>query len=135
MCDIQSVTLGLGESWGPRPQGKKANTVFILTDDQDLHLQSLDLPLIKKHLISQGTLHKRHCCTMAICCPSKVSLWTGKLARTPWTTTRRPSFQRNSDRPVNHATQHSNDVLAQKRPSTSSTRKPPTSCTITTTDS
>ncbi|KAL2130068.1 hypothetical protein VTI74DRAFT_6925 [Chaetomium olivicolor] len=44
-------------------------------------MQSLDyLPLIKKHLIDKGTLYKRHYCTTAICCPARVSLWTGKLA-------------------------------------------------------
>lgn len=59
----------------------KPNIVFILTDDQDLHLQSLDyLPLIKKHLIDQGTLYKKHYCTTAVCCPARVSLWTGKQA-------------------------------------------------------
>ena len=60
----------------PRP-----NVVFILTDDQDLHMQSLDyMPLVKKHLLDRGTFYKRHFCTIAICCPSRVSLWTGKTA-------------------------------------------------------
>ncbi|KAK4038052.1 alkaline-phosphatase-like protein [Parachaetomium inaequale] len=73
--------LGLGDSWGPSPQGKRPNIVFVLTDDQDLHMQSLDyLPLIKKNLIDKGTFYKRHYCTTAICCPARVSLWTGKLA-------------------------------------------------------
>jgi len=73
--------LGLSGSWGPGPQGKKPNIVFVLTDDQDLHMQSLDyVPLIKKHLINEGTLYKRHYCTTAICCPARVSLLTGKLA-------------------------------------------------------
>lgn len=59
----------------------RPNIVFILTDDQDLHMQSLDyVPLIKKHLIDQGTLYKRHFCTTAVCCPSRVTLWTGKAA-------------------------------------------------------
>jgi arylsulfatase A-like enzyme len=59
----------------------KPNIVFIITDDQDLHLRSLDyLPYIKKHLIDQGLLYKRHYCTTALCCPSRVSLWTGKQA-------------------------------------------------------
>ncbi|KAL2018715.1 hypothetical protein VTK56DRAFT_421 [Thermocarpiscus australiensis] len=72
--------VGTGLSLAGRP-GKKPNIVFILTDDQDLHLQSLDyLPLIKKNLIDKGTLYKRHYCTTAICCPARVSLWTGKLA-------------------------------------------------------
>lgn len=77
----EQVPLGV-DRLGPIGRGKgKPNIVFILTDDQDLHLQSLDyLPLIKKHLVDQGTFYKRHYCTTAICCPSRVSLWTGKLA-------------------------------------------------------
>lgn len=60
----------------PRP-----NVVFILTDDQDLHMQSLDyMPLVRKHLVDQGTSYNRHFCTTALCCPSRVSLWTGRAA-------------------------------------------------------
>ncbi|KZF19630.1 Arylsulphatase [Xylona heveae TC161] len=60
---------------------KRPNIVFILTDDQDLHLQSLDYqPFLQKHLIDRGTFFRRHYCTIAICCPSRVSLWTGKAA-------------------------------------------------------
>lgn len=71
----------LSHAWAGGTQGKKPNIVFVLTDDQDLHMQSLDyLPLVKKHLTDQGTFYKRHYCTTAICCPSRVSLWTGKLA-------------------------------------------------------
>lgn len=59
----------------------RPNIVFILTDDQDLHMQSLDyMPLVKKHLLDRGTFFKRHFCTTAICCPSRVSLWTGRLS-------------------------------------------------------
>lgn len=65
----------------PNPKKKQPNIVFILTDDQDLHMNSLDyMPLTKKHLIDQGTFYKRHYCTTAICCPSRVSLLTGKQA-------------------------------------------------------
>ncbi|OAA57553.1 arylsulfatase [Niveomyces insectorum RCEF 264] len=61
--------------------GRRPNIVFIITDDQDLHLNSLDyLPYVKKHLRDQGTLYRRHFCTTAVCCPSRVSLWTGKQA-------------------------------------------------------
>jgi hypothetical protein len=57
----------------------RPNIIFILTDDQDLHLQSLNyMPLTQKHLTDQGTFYKRHYCTVAVCCPSRVSLWTGK---------------------------------------------------------
>ncbi|KAF2119488.1 alkaline-phosphatase-like protein [Lophiotrema nucula] len=64
------------EGYSERP-----NIVFILTDDQDLHLNSLDyLPHVQKHLIAEGTSYKKHFCTIALCCPSRVSLWTGKAA-------------------------------------------------------
>lgn len=59
----------------------RPNIVFILTDDQDLHMNSLDyVPRIKKHLIDKGTLYKKHFCTTAICCPARVSILTGKLS-------------------------------------------------------
>ncbi|QSZ31021.1 hypothetical protein DSL72_000582 [Monilinia vaccinii-corymbosi] len=61
--------------------GERPNIVLVSTDDQDLHMQSVDYtPLLKKHIIDQGTFFKRHYCTTAICCPSRVTLWTGKNA-------------------------------------------------------
>ncbi|KAL8820049.1 MAG: hypothetical protein Q9223_001655 [Gallowayella weberi] len=60
---------------------KAPNIVFFLTDDQDLHLNSLHYqPFVKKHLIDQGLTFDRHFCTVALCCPSRVNLWTGKAA-------------------------------------------------------
>lgn len=68
------VPLGAGTSRQP-------NVVFILTDDQDVHLDSLEyMPLVKKHLLDQGTYYRKHYCTTAVCCPSRVTLWTGKAA-------------------------------------------------------
>lgn len=59
----------------------RPNIVFILTDDQDLNMQSLDyMPLLQKHMIDQGTFYKRHYCTTAVCCPARVTLWTGRVA-------------------------------------------------------
>ncbi|XMA11831.1 hypothetical protein WAI453_004622 [Rhynchosporium graminicola] len=64
-----------------RVQDSRPNIVVILTDDQDIHLQSLDyMPLLKKHILDEGTSYTRHYCTTAICCPSRVTLWTGKDA-------------------------------------------------------
>ncbi|EXJ70853.1 arylsulfatase [Cladophialophora psammophila CBS 110553] len=64
-----------------RPSNARPNIVFILTDDQDLHMDSLSyMPRVKEHLIDQGTFFKRHYCTIALCCPSRVSLWTGRAA-------------------------------------------------------
>lgn len=57
------------------------NVVFILTDDQDVHLDSLSYqPLVKKYLIDNGLTFQHHYCTVAICCPSRVNLWTGLAA-------------------------------------------------------
>jgi N-acetylglucosamine-6-sulfatase len=65
----------------PLGPGKRHNIVFILTDDQDLHMDSLDyMPLLRKYIINEGTFYKRHFCSTAICCPSRVTLWTGKYA-------------------------------------------------------
>lgn len=59
----------------------RPNVVFILTDDQDVHLGSLSYqPLLKKYLIDNGLTFQHHYCTVAICCPSRVNLWTGLAA-------------------------------------------------------
>jgi len=60
---------------------KKPNIVFILTDDQDVHMNSLDhMPQVQKYLMREGTSFLRHYCTIALCCPSRVSLLTGMMA-------------------------------------------------------
>ncbi|KAK3073601.1 hypothetical protein LTR53_004700 [Teratosphaeriaceae sp. CCFEE 6253] len=62
----------------PLAASRRPNIVFILSDDQDLHMDSLAyMPLLKKHLTDHGTTYERHFCTNALCCPSRVSLWTG----------------------------------------------------------
>ncbi|KAM0353013.1 hypothetical protein ACHAPU_001899 [Fusarium lateritium] len=60
------------------PNGGKKNIVFILTDDQDAVLDSVSyMPKLKEHIIDQGTSFVNHFTTTAICCPSRVALWTG----------------------------------------------------------
>lgn len=59
-------------------KGKK-NIVFILSDDQDSVLDSVSyMPRLQKHIIEKGKSFVNHFTTTAICCPSRVSLWTGK---------------------------------------------------------
>ncbi|CAG8282083.1 unnamed protein product [Penicillium salamii] len=59
----------------------KPNFLFIMTDDQDLKLNSLDYtPLTMKHMAKKGTTFSNHFVTTALCCPSRVSLLTGRLA-------------------------------------------------------
>lgn len=60
---------------------KQPNIIFIITDDQDLHMNSIEyMPNVQKHIRDQGTTYTRHFCTVALCCPSRVSLLTGKAA-------------------------------------------------------
>ncbi|RSL58160.1 hypothetical protein CEP51_014123 [Fusarium floridanum] len=78
---------------GSEEKSTRPNIVFVLTDDQDLHMDSLKFtPLIQKHLIDQGTSYKRHFCTTAVCCPSRASLWTGKLAHNTNVTDLNPPY-------------------------------------------
>lgn len=57
------------------------NFLFIMSDDQDLLLDSLSYtPLTMKHMRDKGTTFNNHFVTTALCCPSRVSLWTGRLA-------------------------------------------------------
>ncbi|KAF7538703.1 hypothetical protein G7054_g2745 [Neopestalotiopsis clavispora] len=71
-----SVVNSTGNSTQSRP-----NFVFIMTDDQDLHLSSLDhMPLLQKYLVDEGTTFNKHFCTVSLCCPSRVSLLTGRAA-------------------------------------------------------
>ena len=63
-------------------EATRANIVFILTDDQDLHMDPLSyMPHLKDHLVDRGLSFNHHFCTVALCCPSRVSMWTGKAAR------------------------------------------------------
>jgi arylsulfatase A-like enzyme len=60
---------------------KKPNILFVLTDDQDWHMESMDhMPYLQKYLLNEGTLFSNHFCTVALCCPSRVNMWTGKAA-------------------------------------------------------
>jgi N-acetylglucosamine-6-sulfatase len=72
---------------------KKPNFLFILTDDQDLHMQSVDyMSLLKKHIASQGTTYEKHYCTVSICCPSRVNIWTGLAAHNNNVTDLKPPY-------------------------------------------
>ncbi|KAI0467011.1 alkaline-phosphatase-like protein [Xylaria cf. heliscus] len=59
--------------------GQRPNIVFIITDDQDLHLGSLDYqPVVRKLLAEKGTTFSQHYVTVAKCCPSRASLLRGQ---------------------------------------------------------
>jgi arylsulfatase A-like enzyme len=78
-----------------KPVARRSNVVFILTDDQDLHLNSLDyMPHVQRHLIDQGTFYKRHFTTTAVCCPARVSILTGKAPHNTNVTDLTPPYGR-----------------------------------------
>jgi hypothetical protein len=55
----------LGDGNGPRPKGpkdhKKSNIIFIMSDDQDRRLGSLDhMPILQKELVGKGVEFENH---------------------------------------------------------------------------
>ena len=76
---VAGAALGKGGLHGEKKQ--KPNFVFIMTDDQDHLLNSLDYQdAVQRRLVDRGTTFDKHFCTVALCCPSRVSLLTGKAA-------------------------------------------------------
>ncbi|KAJ5675433.1 hypothetical protein N7462_008330 [Penicillium macrosclerotiorum] len=72
---------------------KPPNFLFVITDDQDLELDSVAYtPLIRKHLRDKGTFFRNHFVTTALCCPSRVSLWTGRQAHNTNVTDVKPPY-------------------------------------------
>jgi hypothetical protein len=90
--DGEQVPLAGGHA-APKTETSRPNIILVLTDDQDLHMDSLSYtPKIQERLIDQGTLYKRHFCTTSVCCPSRASLWTGKLAHNTNVTDLNPPY-------------------------------------------
>ncbi|KAJ5335586.1 hypothetical protein N7452_007989 [Penicillium brevicompactum] len=74
-------------------KSQKPNILFVITDDQDLELDSVNYtPRITKHIRDQGTFFKNHFVTTALCCPSRVSLWTGRQAHNTNVTDVKPPY-------------------------------------------
>jgi arylsulfatase A-like enzyme len=58
---------------------KKPNIVLFLTDDQDVVTGSLDyMPILKRVLIERGTKFNNAFVHTPICCPSRMSILSGK---------------------------------------------------------
>jgi arylsulfatase A-like enzyme len=97
---------------GPAPQTlpNKPNFIFIITDDQDLQLDSIDfMPLVSKHLKQKGTFFSNHFVTTALCCPSRVSLWTGRQAHNTNVTDVTPPY--GNPNPISSGAMGSNSIV------------------------
>ncbi|CAI6258482.1 unnamed protein product [Periconia digitata] len=108
----------------------KPNFIIIMTDDQDLHLNSLDYqPAVQKHFAEQGTFYQKHFVTMAQCCPSRVSLLTGMAGHNTNVTDVFPpdvlldpytylyynaTLQRNQDPPRSFPGEYNTDIIKEK---------------------
>lgn len=70
-----------GSDPSPPAASQKPNFIFIMTDDQDLHLNSLDyMPSLREHFTEKGTTFENHYTTVSLCCPARVTLFTGRAA-------------------------------------------------------
>ncbi|KAI8628092.1 arylsulfatase [Xylariaceae sp. FL1651] len=80
MKHLIAVLAGLvSTSLGLEAEAQRPNIVFILTDDQDLHLRSIDYQsVLQRELTAQGTTFTQHYVTVAKCCPSRASLLRGQ---------------------------------------------------------
>jgi N-acetylglucosamine-6-sulfatase len=77
----QALSLLLAGAVAVSSSASKPNFILIMTDDQDLLMDSIDYqPSVQKHFAQEGTWFKKHFCTVALCCPSRVSFLTGKAA-------------------------------------------------------
>lgn len=105
VCTLLSTAIaGVTAQQIPIHGDARPNIVFILTDDQDLHMESLEyMPLLQKHLVNKGTFYKNHYCSTAICCPSRVTLWTGKNAHNTNVTDVIPPYGKCSGSCAGHA--------------------------------
>ena len=78
-----SVGKSIAQSSSPsiNNHASRPNILFILTDDQDLQMDSMNyMQGVKTHLTDQGTYFNHHFATVSVCCPSRVNMWTGKAA-------------------------------------------------------
>src|SRR5436309_10870063 len=67
-----------GPAFHQRSAGDRPNVVFILTDDQDLSLHSLDfMPQTRALIARQGMTFKQDFVPLSLCCPSRSTILTG----------------------------------------------------------
>lgn len=103
---VLALSLGLGLRLGlnrggssgsstnrPQPHRDGQNVLVVMTDDQDMLLDSLSvMPNIKRLIGDEGVTYEKHYCTIAWCCPSRVNFLTGKAAHNTNVTSTGPPY-------------------------------------------
>ncbi|GAB1213020.1 hypothetical protein ATERTT37_002169 [Aspergillus terreus] len=67
--------------WGLSLAANQPNILFILTDDQGKdQIGGLEyMPELQQKLVQKGTSYPKHFCSVAVCCPSRANIWTGRM--------------------------------------------------------
>jgi len=82
LLGLAVLTAGLAHGHSPVRTGQsdtRPNIIFLLTDDQDLELDSLAyMPNVRRFLADQGTTFSNDFVPLSLCCPSRSSILTGE---------------------------------------------------------
>ena len=95
---LLALALGLGLGLGltrqkPPKYHTGPNVLVIMTDDQDVLLDSMSaMPNVKRLIGEQGVTYDKHYCTVAWCCPSRVNFLTGRAAHNTNVTSTGPPY-------------------------------------------
>lgn len=73
--------------------------LFLLTLQQHM-------PLLQKYMAYEGTLYTNHYCTVAICCPSRANMWTGRAAHNLNVTDIFPPYGKQASKLPRHGDMH-----------------------------
>lgn len=83
ICFILFITSSFSSPLKPSlikaTEALKPNILFILTDDQDMNLGSLDyMPNLKKLISDEGAFFENYFVNMSLCCPSRSTILRGQ---------------------------------------------------------
>ncbi len=78
---LTGTSSGSGPAAEPARRAAKPNIVLILTDDQDLLLDSLDaMPQTWRQIAKRGAVFSQQYVPLSLCCPSRATILTGQYA-------------------------------------------------------
>jgi N-acetylglucosamine-6-sulfatase len=90
---LTAIAAWAGAVLASEKSATKPNIIIILTDDQDLQLNSMNyMQGVKTHLTDAGTYFNHHFATISLCCPSRANMWTGKAAHNTNVTDLQPPY-------------------------------------------